>query len=106
MLQDRFKKLGAKIAENPWEEKQIYYLSRIGRQVDDGYIKELLDECKKHDIKLIIFDSLVRFHTARENDSVEMAKILDCEEEAWKNENIKTFAEKVEKMLSEIKAQI
>ena len=77
MLQDRFKKLGAKIAENPWEEKQIYYLSRIGRQVDDGYIKELLAECKKHDIKLIIFDSLVRFHTARENDSVEMAKILN-----------------------------
>lgn len=77
MLQDRFKKLGAKIAENPWDEKQIYYLSRIGRQVDDDYIKELLEECKKHDIKLIIFDSLVRFHSARENDSVEMAKILN-----------------------------
>lgn len=77
MLQDRFKKLGAEIAENPWEEKQIYYLSRVGRQVDDGYIKELLAECKKYDIKLIIFDSLVRFHAARENDSMEMAKILN-----------------------------
>ena len=29
----------------------------------------------------------------------EMAKILDCDEEAWKNENIKTFAEKVEKII-------
>lgn len=77
MLQDRFKKLGVEVTKIPWEQKPIYYLSRIGRQVDDGYIKELLAECRKHNIKLIIFDSLVRFHAARENDSVEMAKILN-----------------------------
>ncbi len=29
----------------------------------------------------------------------EMAKVLDCDEEAWKNENIKTFAEKIEKII-------
>ena len=28
----------------------------------------------------------------------EMHKILDCDEEAWKNENIKTFIEKIEKI--------
>lgn len=77
MLQDRFKKLGAKVLENPWDEKQIYYLSRVGRQVDDKYIEELLAECTENNIKLVIFDSLVRFHSARENDSVEMAKILN-----------------------------
>ena len=77
MLQDRFKKLGAKIPENPWDEKQIYYLSRIGRFMDDKYVEELLAECREHDIKLIIFDSLTRFHIAKENDSVEMAKILN-----------------------------
>ena len=77
MLQDRFKKLGVKNAENPWDEKPIYYLSRIGRQIDDSYVEELLAECKKRNIKLAIFDSLTRFHSARENDSVEMAKILN-----------------------------
>lgn len=77
MLQDRFKKLGAKVAEEPWDEKQIYYLSRVGRQVDDKYIEELLAECADHNIKLVIFDSLVRFHSAKENDSIEMSKILN-----------------------------
>lgn len=77
MLQDRFKKLGVKTAENPWSEKQIFYLSRIGRQVDDNYIKELMKECSQNKIKLVIFDSLVRFHNARENDASEMAKVLN-----------------------------
>ncbi len=77
MLQDRFKKLGAKKAEKPWEEKPIFYLSRIGRQVDDDYIKELIAECEKNLIKIVIFDSLVRFHSARENDAGEMSKILN-----------------------------
>lgn len=77
MLQDRFKKLGVESADEPWKEQQIFYLSRIGRQVDDEYMKELTSECLKHDIKLVIFDSLVRFHNARENDASEMAKILN-----------------------------
>lgn len=77
MLQDRFKKLGAKIEDSPWNEKPIYYLSRIGRHIDDNYVKELIPECKKHDIKLVIFDSLVRFHSARENDAGEMSKVLN-----------------------------
>ncbi len=77
MLQDRFKKLGVENADEPWKEQQIFYLSRIGRQVDDEYMKELTSECLKHDIKLVIFDSLVRFHNARENDASEMAKILN-----------------------------
>lgn len=77
MLQDRFKKLGAEIADEPWKEQQIFYLSRIGRQVDDEYMRELTSECLKNNIKLVIFDSLVRFHNARENDASEMAKILN-----------------------------
>lgn len=77
MLQDRFKKLGVENADEPWKEQQIFYLSRIGRQVDDEYMKELTSECLRYDIKLVIFDSLVRFHNARENDASEMAKILN-----------------------------
>lgn len=77
MLQDRYKKLGAKITDDPQDEKQIYYLSRLGRQVDDNYIKELIAECLKNNIKLVVFDSLVRFHNARENDASEMAKVLN-----------------------------
>lgn len=30
--------------------------------------------------------------------AAEMDKLLDCDEEAWKNENIKTFVEKIEKI--------
>ena len=82
MLQDRFIKLGAKATideagECLGEEKPIYYLSRVGRYIDEDYIKELISECVKHDIKLVIFDSLVRFHNARENDASEMAKTLN-----------------------------
>lgn len=82
MLQDRFIKLGAKATideagEHLVEEKPIYYLSRVGRYIDEDYIKELISECVKHDIKLVIFDSLVRFHNARENDASEMAKTLN-----------------------------
>ena len=82
MLQDRFIKLGAKsnideAGEYLEEEKPIYYLSRIGRRIDEDYIKELITECAKHEIKLVVFDSLVRFHSARENDASEMAKTLN-----------------------------
>lgn len=77
MLQDRFKKLGVKTDANPWADGSIYYLSRIGRQVDDDYITELIAKCEEYDIRLIIFDSLVRFHSARENDAGEMSKVLN-----------------------------
>lgn len=77
MLQDRFKKLGVKLDTNPWTDGAIYYLSRVGRQVDDSYIQELIAKCEENDIKLIIFDSLVRFHSARENDAGEMSKVLN-----------------------------
>ncbi len=77
MLQDRFKKLGAKLDANPWTDGTIYYLSRVGRQVDDNYIQELITKCTENEIKLVIFDSLVRFHSARENDAGEMSKVLN-----------------------------
>lgn len=77
MLQDRFKKLGAKVDECSTNDNEIYYLSRVGRYVDDDYIKELIPECLNHNIKLVIFDSLVRFHSARENDASEMSKVLN-----------------------------
>ncbi len=77
MLQDRFKKLGVKLDTNPWTDGAIYYLSRVGRQVDNSYIQELIAKCEEYDIRLIIFDSLVRFHSARENDAGEMSKVLN-----------------------------
>lgn len=77
MLQDRFKRLGAELPKEPFDEPPIFYLSRIGREVDDEYIKELIAECAKNAIKVVIFDSLVRFHSARENDAGEMSKILN-----------------------------
>lgn len=82
MLQDRFIKLGAKSSideagEYLEAEKPIYCLSRVGRRIDEDYIKELIAECVRHEIKLVIFDSLVRFHSARENDASEMAKTLN-----------------------------
>ena len=78
MLQDRFIKLGADDIEAlPVVGNSIYYLSRVGRYVDEDYVKELIAECVKYDIKLVVFDSLVRFHGARENDASEMAKTLN-----------------------------
>ncbi|MEK7720710.1 MAG: AAA family ATPase [Bacteroidota bacterium] len=56
----------------------IYLQSRTGFKLTESSVKQLLSFAKEKEIKLIIFDSLLRIHTARnENDAVEMAKVFN-----------------------------
>lgn len=55
----------------------IYLLSGTGFKLTEVTVKELLSFAKEKEIGFIIFDSLVRIHTSRdENDAVEMAKVF------------------------------
>lgn len=55
----------------------IYLLSRKGFKLTKETVGQLLSFAKKRGIGLIIFDSFLRIHTARdENDAVEMAKVF------------------------------
>lgn len=55
----------------------IYLLSKTGFKLTDETVKQLVSFTKEKSIGLIIFDSLLRVHTARdENDAVEMAKVF------------------------------
>ncbi len=54
----------------------VYILSKAGFKLTTDSVEELLALVKQHSIGLIIFDSLVRIHTANdENDSVQMSKV-------------------------------
>lgn len=58
-------------------ELPIYLLSRTGFKLTEATVKQLLTFAKEKQIGLIVFDSLVRIHAARdENDAVEMAKVF------------------------------
>jgi len=70
-LQERFKQLGAQ------KDLPIYWASRVGRKMDKAYLDEILDACFENNIGLVIFDSLIRFHSADENSSSEMSRVLD-----------------------------
>lgn len=55
----------------------IYLLSRVGFKLTESTVKRLVSFSKEKGVGLIIFDSLVRIHTARdENDAVEMGKVF------------------------------
>lgn len=55
----------------------IYLLSGTGFKLTEATVKQLLSFVREKEIGFIIFDSLVRIHTARdENDAVEMAKVF------------------------------
>lgn len=55
----------------------IYFLSKTGFKLTEETVKQLASFSKEKGIGLIIFDSLLRIHTARdENDAVEMAKVF------------------------------
>ncbi len=57
----------------------IKYLSKFGVKVTDKRThKNIIDFCKAHDIKLLFFDSLVRIHSAKENDATEMNKVYEA----------------------------
>ena len=60
------------------ENLPIYYLSRTSRKMNDEYVKDILETCREKGIKLAMFDSLIRFHSADENASSQMSQVLDC----------------------------
>jgi archaellum biogenesis ATPase FlaH len=56
---------------------QVYLLSKTGFKLTEETVKWLIAFTREYKIGLIIFDSLLRIHTARdENDAVEMAKVF------------------------------
>jgi len=70
-LQERMQLLGGD------SELPVFLLSLTGFKITKESINKLLKLCEKEKIGLIIFDSFIRVHTARdENDSVEMAKVF------------------------------
>lgn len=43
---------------------------------DTEHIKYIVDHCKRHNIGAVIFDPLVEFHEASENDNSEMSRVV------------------------------
>ncbi len=72
LLQKRFAKLGAS------PDTPIMILSGQNFKLEETQILSLIRTAKRNNIGLIIFDSLVRIHTAKnENDAMEMAKVFN-----------------------------
>ena len=72
-LYERFRKFNAP------KDLPIWWFSRLGHKVtDEGYIESIVSRCVKHDIGLVMFDSLTRMHDSEENSSKEMAKVMDA----------------------------
>ena len=71
----------------------------------DDFIK-IAEDCKNKKFEFFTYagsepDEFVDIFSAALSPVIgysEMNKLLSCDEEAWKNENIKTFAEKIEKV--------
>ncbi|MBP6949094.1 MAG: AAA family ATPase [Candidatus Pacebacteria bacterium] len=71
LLKKRLGLLGAK------EDDNIHYISQSGIKVDDERARDMIvDIVKKHNIKLVILDSLVRVHGQEENDAKGMARVF------------------------------
>lgn len=70
LLQQRFKKL------NKSFEIPIYFLSLMGFQLSKDTVLNIIKIAKEKDIKVVIFDSLVRIHRVNENDATEMAGVF------------------------------
>lgn len=70
-LRDHFDKLNVK------SESNIYYHCCSGSYLNEDFVTKLEAECWSRDIKLIIFDSLVRFHNGDENSAKEMSKVFE-----------------------------
>lgn len=79
LVQERLRLLGAR------SEDTIYYLSQSGFKVDsDEARKALIQLVREKEIKLVIFDSLVRIHQQDENDAKGMSKVFLCASEIVK----------------------
>lgn len=73
LVKKRFHKLGLQNNSN----LPIFYLSQIGFRIDrEKDLERLLSVIKENNIKLVIFDSLIRIHRGDENVSKDMAKVL------------------------------
>lgn len=70
-LCDHFAKL------NVNSESNIYYHCCNGSYLNEDLVVKLEAECWSRGIKLIIFDSLVRFHNGDENSAKEMSKVFE-----------------------------
>lgn len=55
----------------------IFYKECHKWRLTDDNVRELAIDCDINNIKLVIFDSLVRFHNANENDAREMSKVFE-----------------------------
>lgn len=72
LLKKRLELLGAKEADN------IHYLSQSGIKIDIEAVRDMiLDIVNEKNIKLVIFDSLIRIHQQEENDAGGMAKVFN-----------------------------
>ncbi|MFA6076595.1 MAG: AAA family ATPase [Candidatus Paceibacterota bacterium] len=72
LLKRRLELLGAKEADN------IHYLSQSGIKIDIEVVRDMiLDIVNEKNIKLVIFDSLIRVHGQEENDAGGMAKVFN-----------------------------
>lgn len=63
---------------NQKEDLNIYFLVGNGFKIDEITIFEILDSVRETNSTLVVFDSLRSIHTANENDSQEMQKVMDC----------------------------
>lgn len=70
-LQKHFKILGAR------NELPVFYKTCNRKRIDKNFANSILVVCAMHNIKLVIFDSLTRFHNANENDAREMSEIFE-----------------------------
>ena len=71
VIKKRLKCLGVKEADS------IHYMSQAGIKVDkENVLNMILDIVKEKNIKLVIFDSLIRIHEQKENESGGMAKVF------------------------------
>lgn len=70
LLQKRFQML------NKTFDLPVYLLSFSEFKLSKGSIEKLIVFAKEKDIKLVVFDSLVRIHGADENDATKMASVL------------------------------
>ncbi len=58
------------------EDLNIHVLPLAGFTLTEETIEMIINYCKEHDLKLVIFDSLVRIHNEDENSASEMRKVF------------------------------
>ena len=54
----------------------IYFMVENAFKADDKHISKVIKFCRKHEIRLITIDSLVRIHSGNENDAVQMSEMF------------------------------